>query len=237
MKKIKWIFGILALVTVGACVWYVNDYYHADQRQIENYAVDNIVEVENWERELICVPEEAKCGFIFYPGGKVECTAYLPLMKECASRGILCILAEMPFNLAVLDIDAAEGLQERYPEIEEWYIGGHSLGGTMAAAYLGDHEDEFEGLILLGSYTTEDLREKEIRALSLYGSEDHVLNMENYQENKVNLPETFEEEVIEGGCHAYFGMYGVQDGDGTPTISNEEQIEFTAERINAFVSE
>lgn len=47
----------------------------------------------------------------------------------------LCVesTVEMPFRLAVLDMDAAKGIQEHYPEIESWYIGGHSLGGSMAA--------------------------------------------------------------------------------------------------------
>ena len=57
-------------------------------------------------------------------------------MKACADKGVLCVLIEMPFNLAVLDMNAAEGIRVKYPEIENWYIGGHSLGGSMAASYL-----------------------------------------------------------------------------------------------------
>ena len=30
-------------------------------------------------------------------------------------------------------------------------------------------------------------------------------------------------------------MYGAQEGDGTPTISNEEQIEKTADEIAALI--
>lgn len=63
------------------------------------------------------------------------------------------------------------------------------------------------------------------------GGEDGVLNREKYEENKVYLPEDFEEIVIDGGCHAYFGTYGAQDGDGIPDITNEEQIEMTVEMI------
>ncbi len=42
---------------------------------------------------------------------------------------------------------------------------------------------------------------------------------------------------IEGGCHAFFGMYGAQDGDGTPRITNEEQIYRTAELIAELIFE
>ena len=81
---------------------------------------------------MVFKPESATKGFIFYPGGKVEHSAYQPLMAACAQKGILCILVQMPFNLAVLDINAAEGIQAQYPEIETWYIGGHFHGGILS---------------------------------------------------------------------------------------------------------
>ena len=101
----------------------------------------------------------------------------------------------------------------------------------MAASYLSEHSESFDGLILLGSYSTTDLSKLDIDVLSIYGSEDLVMNKEKYESNKINLPADFEEMIIEGGCHAYFGMYGEQDGDGTPSITNEEQIQVTAEKI------
>lgn len=229
---------IIAAAIAVACTVYLRDYYHADMDAVEAFAPANTVEMQTLEDDSIAfVPDDAVTGFIFYPGGKVEHEAYIPLMKSIASEGVLCVLVEMPFNLAVFDIDAAEGIQEQYPEIEHWYIGGHSLGGSMAASYLSDHEEEYDGLILLGSYSTADLTAFGLSVLSIYGSEDFVLNKENYEENKVNLPDDFVETVIEGGCHACFGMYGEQGGDGTPSITNEEQIKITAEAICEFVGQ
>jgi len=237
-KKKRWLVVtafILVVITL-ACIFYLQDYYHADRDAIVDYIVEKpIDEIVLADNTRVYLPENPKVGFIFYPGGKVEAMAYEPLMETCASEGILCILVEMPFHLAVFDIDAADGLQEMYPEVEEWYIGGHSLGGSMAASYLADTEDSYEGLILLGSYSTEDFSNSELNVLSVYGSEDQVLNREKYEESKINLPEDYTELEIEGGCHAYFGMYGSQDGDGRPTISNVEQIQITAESIREFV--
>ena len=181
------------------------------------------------------IPDEAKAGFIFYPGGKVEHTAYAPLMRGLADRGVLCVLVEMPLNLAVLDMNAAEGIPEAFPEVERWYLGGHSLGGSMAASYLASHTEEFEGLILLGSYSTADLSGTELSVLSVYGSEDGVLDREKYAEYRPNLPESFTETVIEGGNHAYFGAYGEQEGDGTATVTPAEQLRQTAEAILAML--
>lgn len=238
MKK-KYIRRIIVLIILGVmlfCFYYVNDYYHALDAEIDTYETENEVEVIVLKDDtIVCIPEKATAGIIFYPGGKVEYTAYLPLMKTCASEGILCVLVEMPFNLAVLDINAADGIVKQYPEISNWYMAGHSLGGSMAASYVGKNADTYKGLVLLGSYTTEDLNDTDLKVLSIYGSEDKVLKMDNYIENMKNVPEDFEEEIIQGGNHAGFGMYGEQEGDGEASISNEEQISITADIIREFI--
>ncbi len=222
---------LVLAIAAAACAIYLGDYYKADEKAIDAFLPQGSAWKEEANGNIAFEPEGAETGLIFYPGGKVEHTAYTPLMQACAEKGILCVIVEMPFNLAVFDVNAADGIQEEYPEIENWYIGGHSLGGSMAASYLENHTDEYEGLILLGSYSTSNLSKTDLNVLSVYGSEDTVLNREKYDENKANLPEDFAESVIEGGCHAFFGMYGAQDGDGTPSITNEEQIYRTAELI------
>lgn len=211
---------------------YLADYYHADKTAISYLESDQEVTVLSLEDTYTFIPDNPTAGLIFYPGGKVEYTAYAPLMKAYAKQGVQCFMMKMPGNLAVLDMDAADGIQEQYPEIDIWYMAGHSLGGSMAASYIADHVDAFEGLILLASYSTEDLSETDLDVISIYGSEDGVLNMEKYKEYRENLPNDTRELVIEGGCHAYFGSYGAQEGDGTPKITMEEQIQ---EVINAGV--
>lgn len=221
----------LAMI-VGACAIYVGDYYRAEEDAIAVFNQDENISVSvSVNGNVIFEPQCATRGLIFYPGGKVEHRAYEPLLAELAREGILCVLVKMPFNLAVFDRNAADGIQDRYPQIRDWYIGGHSLGGSMAASYLAKHTEDYKGLILLGSYSTADLSDTDLDVLSVYGSEDQVMNRKKYNENKTNLPGTFTEIVIEGGCHAYFGMYGEQDGDGVPGISNREQILLTAQAI------
>ena len=230
--------GIALLVIILSCAVYLGDYYRADMAQIESFLSEgSTVACEEENGYLVFAPEDADIGFIFYPGGKVEHTAYIPLMSRLASEGILCVLVEMPFHLAVLDMTAAEGIPEQFPEIENWYIGGHFLGGAMAASYLSENADVFAGLVLLGAYSTADLSETNLSVLSIYGSEDLVMNREKYELNKENLPDDFTEIIIEGGCHAYFGMYGSQKGDGVPALSNEEQIMLTSDAILSMISQ
>lgn len=37
--------------------------------------------------------------------------------------------------------------------------------------------------------------------------------------------------ILEGGCHTGFGSYGIQKGDGTPTLTAEEQQQQTADAL------
>ena len=131
----------------------------------------------------------------------------------------------------MLDADAAAGIPEHYPEIGNWYIGGHSLGGAMAASFAAEHPETFDGLILLAAYSTEDLTESGLDVWSLYGSEDGVLNFEKYEEYRANLPADTRETVLEGGSHALFGDYGPQKGDGEAAITAMEQVRMTVELL------
>ena len=70
-------------------------------------------------------------------------------------------------------------------------------------------------------------------AFGIYVSEDGVLNREKYEADRANLPQDTTETVIDGGCHAGFGSYGAQKGDGTPAISAEEQQQQTADALAA----
>ena len=235
MKHKKRIIALaVVLILCIGCWAYVADYYHADETAIAAMASASDITVQQSGSTFAFVPEQADTGFIFYPGGKVEYTAYAPLMRALAENGVLCVLTEMPLNLAVLDMNAADGIPEQYPQVTRWYIGGHSLGGSMAASHAAKNTDRYEGLVLLASYSTADLTASGLDVISLYGSEDGVLNMEKYAEYKGNLPTGFEEHVIDGGCHTGFGSYGAQDGDGIPSITAEEQTEMTVQRLTAF---
>ncbi|MBQ3592344.1 MAG: alpha/beta hydrolase [Clostridia bacterium] len=236
--KVITVLAVLLLLTCSVCAAYLGDYYRADMAAIESFCADrNVPPVTAENGSIVLAPDTADTGLIFYPGGKVEHTAYIPLMQALAEENTLCVLVEMPFRLAVFDINAADGIQAQYPQIENWYIGGHPLGGSMAASYLSEHTDTFDGLLLLGSYSTADLSGTGLSVLSIYGSEDKVLNQQKYEENRNNLPKGFREVILEGGCHAQFGMYGPQTGDGTPTLSSEEQIGMTADAITAWISD
>ena len=237
MKKAKitaLVLAVILIISAAAIGIYAADYYHMDDTAAAAMA-GSTVTVSLTDNCAAFSSDNPVIGFIFYPGGKVEYTAYAPLMRALAEEGMLCVIPKMPLNLAVLDMDAAEDILSMYPEIDTWYIGGHSLGGSMAASYAAD-SDTFAGLILLASYSTADLTESDLDVLSMYGTEDGVLNMEKYEEYRSNLPAHTVEFVIDGGNHAQFGSYGAQDGDGAAAISADEQLTLTVEAILNLVS-
>ena len=240
-KKGRWIslliVGLVLVILFSGVAIYLGKVFKANTEAIYAYNTKYIENVETKELEegvTAYVPEgEIKAGLVFYPGARIEYTAYEPLLNACAEEGIVCIVIEMPQNLAFFGINEGVDATKHFPEVEIWYIGGHSLGGTMAAFCASDNEDLFSGVILLASYSTKDISNLEV--LSVYGTNDKILNTQNYNNNKDNLPNNLVEHVIDGGNHAYFGMYGKQDGDGKATISNAEQINEAAQEIVNFI--
>ena len=219
---------------LGLFCQYVSVYYHYDVSSLDSY---NSIEIEKNEYDGVLTygSADSNLGLIFYPGAKVEYTAYEPLMKQLASKGIFCVLIEMPYNIPIFGISSAYGIQDLYPNVDKWYMMGHSLGGAMAGTYLVDNYRDYEGLILLASYVSDSLIHTDLNVISIYGSEDKILNMNNYEKSKKNYPDSFEEMIIYGGNHSYFGVYGLQNGDGKATITNEQQIQQTVDVIKFFI--
>lgn len=221
---------MIAAVSLFAAAFYIYtlDYYRADAYAMQIINQDAGI-VESGDGITVFHPQEGTdkgSALIFYPGGKVEAESYAPLLRRISQEGITCVLVRMPFNLAVFDVNAADRVYETLPEIRNWYIGGHSLGGAMASSYAGKNKDLIKGVVLLGAYPAGS---DDVPALTVYGSEDKVLDR-----TKLAGVENIVE--IMGGNHAYFGNYGEQDGDGTASITREEQQENTAEAVVEFIN-
>ena len=233
-KKIILSFTAFLIIIICSFLIYASNYYHADKTAIEAAKNDGSIKISNMNRALVFDPGNADTALVFYPGGKVEYTAYQPLMIKIAHQGIMCILPKMPFNLAVFDINAADNYISECTEIKHWYVGGHSLGGSMAASYASKNSAKIKGLILLASYSANDISSSGMKVMSIYGSKDGVLNKKAYHKNKSNLPANFTELVLKGGNHAGFGCYGPQRGDGKAEITSEQQETDTAQAVAAF---
>ena len=221
-KKRLWLIPVLILVGLSVCVFlYTGRYYHADATARAALESDETVTVMHTDFGWLFDGPSERDALIFYPGGKVEETAYAPLLHLIAEQGTDVLLVKMPFRLAVLGGDKAGELISRY-DYSDGTIGGHSLGGVMAANYAAEHPEQLKGVLLLAAYSTKNMDDS-LSVLSVYGTEDGVLNMGNLEKGSTYLPADAAIVRIEGGNHAQFGNYGEQNGDGKASIPAEEQ--------------
>ena len=222
-KKLKIEITIVIIISlITGIMAYLNQYYHAEG--VED-ALESDVEVTVTKTEdgYFFDGKGTESAMVFYPGAKVEEISYAPLMKQLAANGLDCYLVTMPGNLAIFGMNKATDVMTAY-KYKHWYIGGHSLGGAMAASYAADHADELDGLLLLAAYSTKDLSDSDLAVVSLVGSEDGVIKRDKLAKYADNLPKDTTVDIqFAGGNHAYYGNYGEQDGDGKAGISREEE--------------
>jgi alpha/beta hydrolase family protein len=162
-------------------------------------------------------------GLILYPGGKVPPAAYAPQARAIAEHGYLAIVVSVPFNLAVFGIDAAAPMISAHPEIQHWAVGGHSLGGSMAAQFIDSHPGTVDGLVLWASYSAADLSTDGLIVLSAYGTLDAGVPSYTSATNLAKLGPTVTVEAVDGGNHEQMGWYTGQPNDPPATISRPDQ--------------
>ncbi len=219
-------FAVLIIALITGFFIYASDYYKADDLAITVMNNNDSFQIED-NLTILSPSFKSDTALIFYPGAKVENIAYLPILEKLKQNGITCILVKMPFNMAIFDVNAADKIFEKLPDIKNWYIGGHSMGGAMASSYASKNKDKVNGLILLGAYIYGDYPAE--NALTVYGTFNSNLEKNiNYSDNIV---------VIEGGNHAQFGNYGKQKGDPEATISTDEQQNIAVSAILEFIKE
>jgi pimeloyl-ACP methyl ester carboxylesterase len=164
-------------------------------------------------------------GFIIYPGGRVDPRSYAPAARAMAERGYLAVIVPMPFNLAVFNPSAAEDVMAAHPEIGRWAVGGHSLGGAMAANFVFTYPNAVQGLALWAAYPagSNSLAGRQLAVASIYGTNDGLATQADIDASRLLLPASTRFVPIEGGNHGQMGWYGPQRGDGAATISREAQ--------------
>jgi pimeloyl-ACP methyl ester carboxylesterase len=191
------------------------------------------------DRDIIVVEPrgDVLASLVFYQGGLVETEAYAVLAQLLADQGVRVFLPRMPLQLSILNTKVFDKIYEEYYDDGKWYIGGHSLGGAAAALYAASRHDRVSGLLLLGAYpaNSSDLSALTLPVLSITASKDQIMDRQRFAATQVLLPKDATFVEIEGGNHANFGYYGTQNGDGSETISREEQHRRTVKLLINFI--
>ena len=230
---------ISLLASVMLCLvagfFYLNIHYSAEEEALAVLSDPDGATVTKIDGGYRVDGPGERVAMIFYPGAKVDTEAYLPLMKRIADNGVDCFLADMPLRLALLNKNAADQFISHY-SYDCWLLGGHSMGGMVAAGYAAQPPDKVDGVVLLAAYPNEKMNDA-AGLLSIYGTEDGVLNRKAYEKPKPLFPPLFTEIVMNGGNHSQFGSYHLQSDDGEASITASEQQAQTAFAIRKFADE
>lgn len=230
---------ILLLAGAGGFVLWASNPAQPEAQALESLQAYDGVRFEQINDWLVFTPEGSgrTSGLILYPGGRVDYRAYGPHARAIAMEGFTVIIVPMPLNLAFLGINRAEEVITAFPEIESWAVGGHSLGGAMAAEFVSTSPGRVDGLVLWASYPGEnnDLSSINLPVLSVIADNDGLATLDDIADSRTRLPAhtTFVE--ITGGNHAGFGWYGDQNGDGTAAISKTAQQALIVEATVTFL--
>lgn len=227
-KIVFYLMGLVLLMLIVSTVVFFTTSYKPTNEALIKLEDSNLVDVTE-DGLIIFEPKNVKAetGLIIYPGAKVEPEAYAPLANGISEEGYLVVITPMPLNFAIFNSDAADNVISRFPQIKNWGIGGHSLGGVMAAKYASENQ-YIEGVVFYASYPQGDeLKDLDIAVASIYGSDDGVASLDSINNSKELLPEEASFVEINGGNHAQFGSYGQQAGDNVAKISSDEQLQET----------
>ena len=216
--------GLLLVGGIAVFLWYAQPQPLLPEANAALASTATVAFVED-DGNLVYTPVGAapKTGLVLYPGGKVPPAAYAPQARAIAELGYLVVVVAVPFNLAVFGIDSAGPVIADHQEIDHWAVGGHSLGGSMAAQFIDSHPDLVEGLVLWASYSAADLSSDGLTVLSAYGTLDTGVPNYTSPANLAKLGNGVTSAVIDGGNHEQMGWYTGQPNDPPATISRTDQ--------------
>ena len=225
-----WWRGALVLLSLAgiAALWWLTPFV-AVQPALAAMESDAAVTVDEYPTQIVMTPTKAVAAtaVFFQPGARVDARAYAAVLRPLAEAGHRVVISKQPFGIAFFNITAFSSVQAAYPDVTDWVVGGHSLGGTVACIDADSHDSDAKspvrGLLLYASYPASDMSTSLTAAvLSISGSDDGLATPAKIDAAKPLLPKDTDYQVIDGAVHAFFGDYGPQPGDGTPTISHDD---------------
>lgn len=233
IKKLIYVVLTILVLTTAAFFTWTAFQYRADEVALTNALKNDSLEIVNTDDYISIKPFNFKRdkAYIFYPGAKVQPEAYIAKLSSIAlSNNIQIFIPKMFKNLAFFGINKAKMVQKLFPQIKYWYIGGHSLGGSMACIYGKNNSTTIEGVLIFGTYSGVDLSKCSFKVLSINGTEDGIFLPEKIENHRFELPKSAQIKFIKGLNHADIGNYGSQSGD-KPSKLNKHDV--TLQLINS----
>ncbi|WP_229125179.1 alpha/beta fold hydrolase [Halapricum desulfuricans] len=214
---------VIALLVVAGLLLYFGTPFHGSDASVQSVQNDDRIDLQRVDGGYVMQPASggSTTGLVFYPGARVHPDAYLASLSPLVTDAeVTVVIVKVPLNLAVVDQNAASDVIGSHG-VEQWYVGGHSLGGAMACRYAGANRERVAGVVLLGSYCDRSIAGTDLRVLSVTGDADTVLDRSAYERNRANLPADATVVELSGVNHTQFGSYTGQRGDRPSGTSYE----------------
>ena len=238
-RILAWVFGsigaLLVAAIVGIVVWSQVGVMAAEPEPLAAVRADPAIAVTDDSAAIILSPADGagEVGLVYIPGAKVDPWAYASKLSGLvADEGMTVVITKPWLNLAFFDLRSLDAFTALSPDTDRWIVGGHSLGGVRACQLATDAD----ALALFASYCASDIAESGLPVLSISGSEDGLSTPEKIADARPLLPADAEPIEITGAGHSSFGDYGLQDGDGTPTIPDAEMRDEITSLVGAFAA-
>ena len=192
---------------------------------------DPPLEDDNYYYAFEPADKKPTTGFIILPGGNCDPKAYAPAAHAIAAKRYLTVIVPMPNCVAMpFGHFRAGKIIEDFEEIENWVIGGHSVGGTAACIY-AQRNSNIDGVVIWASRAPGGFEDTDMKVLTVYGSRDGRVGPEDVFENAGSLPADTIFKEIKGGNHTQFGYfdttpdpYMTEDNAATITLEKQQKI-------------
>ena len=239
LRILWWVLGIigglLVVAIVGILIWSQVGVAAAEPEPLAAVEADDRIVITDDSAAFILEPASGATdvGLVFIPGGKVEAQAYAAKLSGLvAEEGVTVVITKPWLNLAFFDLRPLDAFTGLVPDVDTWIVGGHSLGGVRSCMLA----TQADALALFASYCSTDLAESGLPVASISGSEDGLSTPDDIQAGKPMLPSDAVFSEIEGASHSSFGDYGLQAGDGTPDISDDEMTAHITELVGSLAA-
>lgn len=230
---------VVLVVLLGAgYIWSTNT-YGVNEDYIKYSSSGDGVTVVNNGGEYVVFPTNgnAKTGVIIYPSEKTDTRSYLKLSNMLARDGYRVVITKYMFNYPAIAKNPAKKVIDSNSDIKNWYIVAHSRSGELALRNAAN-EKNVSGVAFMGAYPIGDnLKLINKPVLTIWGTQDGIIDFTKFEEYKQNLPEKSYLHEIVGGNNTGFSDSKTFEGDNQPTIDRDEQQKKASDYIDSFIKE
>lgn len=240
IKRLALLLVVVIVIVIGVFFAWALNTSSPEPTALAEATSNPAVTIGSYEGFITIQPTSStpEIGLLFYPGARIEPEAYVAKLSAIAAAANIQIVIGQPvLNLAFFSINQADDMRAALPSVARWYMGGHSLGGSMACVYASNHKDMLEGVVLFGTYCGTDISNSSLKVMSINGERDGIFPLTVIEERRVELPSDAYMVRVPGMNHAQIGNYGPQAGDNDPTISDLEARQALVKATQDFFSE